>query len=110
MKEKISLHKAAAILKNYPLEPNFVESLGKIHKIYTNNGVYALKKLNPHQGIDFIRYVQTLYQKGYNRIVPIYPTQDGRYAVLHEGELYYLMPWLSSEEKKENSSLFRELA
>lgn len=110
MKENISLQKAAAILRNYQLEARFVESMGKIHKVSTNNGVFALKKLNPHQGIDFIKYVQNLYQKGYNRIVPIYPTMDGRYAVLYDNELYYLMPWLSNEEKREKPSLFRELA
>lgn len=102
------------ILKDYGIEPYFVEQMGNIYKIYSNNGVFALKKINPHHGIDFIRYVQSLYQKGYNRIVPIYPTVDGRYAVLYENELYYLMPWLSNEEKgdpiERNHRLFRELA
>ena len=65
-------------------------------------------------GTDFIRHVQFLYHKGYNRIVPIYPTLDGRYAVLYENTLYYLMPWLANEEKEDhhekNKQLFRELA
>ena len=100
----------AAILKNYGLQPTFVETLGKIDKVYTNQGVYALKKINPHQGIDFIQYVQNLYQHGYNRIVPIYPTLDGRYGVLSEHELYYLMPWLPNKEKGDHSKLLRELA
>lgn len=110
MSETIDKNKAVMILKHYQLDVHFVESMGKIHKVYTNNGVFALKKLTPSQGIDFIRYVQDLYQKGYNRIVPIYPTQDGRYGVLFENELYYLMPWLANKEMKENSRLFRELA
>ncbi|WP_428909291.1 spore coat protein YsxE [Niallia sp. Krafla_26] len=100
----------AAILKNYGLQPTFVEQQGKVDKVYTNQGIYALKKIHPHQGLDFIRYVQNLYQHGYNRIVPIYPTLDGRYGVLHEQDLYYLMPWLPNQEKGDYAKIFRELA
>lgn len=115
MRENLSLKKLAPILKNnYGIDPYFVESSGNIHKIYSNKGGFILKKIDPHQGIDFIKYVQTLYQKGFNRIVPIYPTVDGRYAVLDNQELYYLMPWLPNEEKEERTErqkqLFRELA
>lgn len=110
MRDENKLRTVATLLKSYGLKPTFIESFGKIEKVYTNQGVYALKKINPHQGIDFIRYVQNLYQYGYNRIVPIYPTIDGRYGVLYEDELYYLMPWLANEEKGDYAKLFRELA
>jgi spore coat protein YsxE len=110
MRDVNRLKTVATLLKSYGLKPTFIESFGKIEKVYTNQGVYALKKINPHQGIDFIRYVQNLYQYGYNRIVPIYPTIDGRYGVLFEDELYYLMPWLANEEKGDYAKLFRELA
>lgn len=111
---KNRLVKVSPILDQYALEPHFVEEIGRIQKIYTNKGVFALKRINPKQGGDFIRYVQDLYQKGYNRIVPIFPTVDGRYAVLHENELFYLMPWLANEEKENrferHQQMFRELA
>ena len=94
LKEKIT-----PIVKHYHVEPYFVESMGNILKVYCNKGVFALKKVDPHQGIDFIRNIQTLYQKGYNRIVPIYPTFDGRYAVLYDQNLYYLMPWLANKKE-----------
>ncbi len=114
MVEILSLQRIASILKNYQIKPQFVEQLGNVQKIYSSKGVYILKKIDPHHGIDFIKYVQTLYQKGYNRIVPIYPTIDGRYAVLDNQELYYLMPFLPDEDKGERSErqqqLFRELA
>nr|WP_295971465.1 spore coat protein YsxE [uncultured Bacillus sp.] len=114
MREMLSLQRINSILRSYQIEPRFVEQMGKVQKIYSNKGVYVLKKIDPHHGIDFIKYVQTLYQKGYNRIVPIYPTVDGRYAVLDNQELYYLMPWLPDEEKEGRSErqqqLFRELA
>ncbi|MBU8879581.1 spore coat protein YsxE [Bacillus sp. FJAT-29790] len=114
MNEKNRLLKVAPILKQYSLEPHFVEEMGRVQKIYTNKGVYALKRISPHHGGDFIRHVQTLFQKGYNRIVPIFPTVDGRYAILHENALYYLMPWLANEERENrferHQQLFRELA
>ena len=102
------------ILKNYLVEPYFVEDFGSVLKVYSNKGNFALKKIDPKTGTDFIRHVHLLYQKGYNRIVPIYPTMDGRYAVLHNEYLYYLMPWMSNEQKEDrqqkNHQLFRELA
>lgn len=114
MSSKDIFEALSPVLVNYGLQPYYIEEFGKIHKIYSNNGVFALKSVSPTLGIDFIRHVQFLYQKGYNRIVPIYPTMDGRYAVLYQNTLYYLMPWLSNEEKEDhiekNKQLFRELA
>ncbi|RYI31629.1 spore coat protein YsxE [Bacillus infantis] len=102
------------ILKHYAVQPHFVEEYGRTRKIYSDKGVFALKKLKARHGTDFIRQVQSLYQRGYNRIVPIYPAADGRYAVLHDSELYYLMPWLANEEKENrferHQQMFRELA
>ncbi|MBP3038245.1 spore coat protein YsxE [Bacillaceae bacterium Marseille-Q3522] len=114
MREADQLSTVKPILTYYGIEPHFVERFGKVHKIYGNNGTFALKKIEPQHGTDFIRHVQTLYQKGYHRIVPIYPTTDGRYAVLHERSLYYLMPWLPNEERENRAErhrlLLRELA
>jgi spore coat protein YsxE len=104
----------APILNNYHIEPYFVEDFGPVQKIYSNKGTFALKKIVPSIGTDFIHHVHTLYQKGYNRIVPIYPTMDGRYGVLYEQDLYYLMPWMPNDLKEnleqKNLQLFRELA
>lgn len=102
------------ILNHYQIEPFFVEDFGRVQKVYSRKGNFALKKIDPQNGTDFIRHVHFLYQKGYNRIVPIYPTVDGRYAVLHEKDLYYIMPWLPNEVTETRSErhrqLFRELA
>ncbi|WP_075982471.1 spore coat protein YsxE [Bacillus massilinigeriensis] len=114
MGEHIQLEKTISILKPYGIKPYFVEDFGRIQRVYSDKGTFALKKLSPNMGTDFIRHIQFLYQKGYNRVVPIYPTNDGRYAVLFQNELYYLMPWLPNEEKEERKEkhlqLFRELA
>ncbi|WP_157077306.1 spore coat protein YsxE [Robertmurraya korlensis] len=108
------LQQMEPILKYYEVKPHFIERFGKIYRVYSDKGVFALKKISPKHGTDFIRHIQYLYQKGYNRIVPVYPTVDGRYAVLHNQALYYLMPWLPNEEKENrnerNQQLFRELA
>lgn len=108
------LQEVAPILKRYGLSPHFVESFGKVKRVYADKGVFALKKLSPKHGTDFIRHIQFLYQKGYNRIVPIFPTLDGRYAIIHQDSLYYLMPWLSNEVKEDrderHQQMFRELA
>jgi len=108
------LETLSPILENYQIKPYFVEDFGSVQKIYSNKGTFALKKIAPTIGTDFIRHVHLLYQKGYNRIVPIYPTMDGRYAVLHDKDLYYLMPWMPNEVKEDrqhrNQQLFRELA
>ncbi|MED3623662.1 spore coat protein YsxE [Bacillus thermocopriae] len=108
------LEALSPILKHYHVEPHFVEDFGTVKKIYSSKGIFALKKVLPSVGTDFIRHVHDLYQKGFNRIVPIYPTMDGRYAVLHDQFLYYLMPWIANEQKEnreqQNQQLFRELA
>jgi spore coat protein YsxE len=102
------------IVKQYGLKVNHFEQYGRTFKIFSSNGTYALKKIQPQSGVDFVRNVQLLYQKGYNRIVPIFPTMDGRYAILQQNYLYYLMPWLSNAEKEDRNEkhqkMFRELA
>ncbi|MBO0960697.1 spore coat protein YsxE [Neobacillus sp. MM2021_6] len=114
MSDSNRLESVSPILKNYLVEPYFVEDYGIVQKIYSNKGTFALKKISPNTGTDFIRHVHLLYQKGFNRIVPIYPTMDGRYAVLHENNLYYLMPWMPNDQKEDrehkSQQLFRELA
>lgn len=114
MSEKNLLKKYTPILKPYAVEPHFIEEFTRMTKIYCSKGTFALKSIDPHKGSDFTKHVRTLYQKGYNRIVPIFPTTDGRYAVLYEQRLYYLMPWLPNDERenyfKKHQQMFRELA
>lgn len=113
MKES-SYDEMTAVLNQYGIRVKYAESYGRTWKVYSDNGIYALKKILPQSGVDFVRNVQTLYQRGYNRIVPIYPTMDGRYAILQQNYLFYLMPWLSNEDKEDRNEkhqkMFRELA
>jgi spore coat protein YsxE len=102
------------ILKQYGITADYIESHGKTYKVYSNKGTFALKKIPVHHGVDFIKHVQYLYQKGFHRIVPIYPTLDGRYGIAHDQHLFYLMPWLLNDEKEDRKErpqlMFRELA
>ncbi|HEY4554572.1 MAG TPA: spore coat protein YsxE [Bacillaceae bacterium] len=104
--------KQAAML--YGLRVKFTERYGKVYRISTDKGDYALKRTDVRKGVDFLYYMQTLFQQGYNRIVPVYPSLDGKYAVLLHNSLYYLMPWLHNRETEDrtgkHSELFRELA
>ncbi|CAH0346338.1 spore coat protein YsxE [Bacillus sp. CECT 9360] len=113
-KNENQINETEAILRHYALKVKYVENFGKVKKVYSDNGVFALKEISPHAGIDFIKSIQHLYQRGFNRIVPIYPAMDGRYAILEKGRLYYLMPWLLNQETDERDQrhmqLFRELA
>lgn len=113
MKEN-QIKEAEEILRHYSLHVRYIEDFGKVKKIYSDKGIFALKAISPQTGIDFFRNIQYLYQRGYHRIAPIYPATDGRYAVLQNGRLYYLMPWLLNEETGERDErymqLFRELA
>ncbi|KWW15914.1 MULTISPECIES: spore coat protein YsxE [Peribacillus] len=103
-----------AVLREYALYVQYIEDFGRVKKVYSDRGTFALKSILPHNGIDFIKNVQKLYHRGYNRIVPIYQTMDQRYAVLHNGRLYYLMPWLNNEgdgeRDEKHKQMFRELA
>ncbi|GAA0333842.1 spore coat protein YsxE [Bacillus carboniphilus] len=102
------------VLSQYGIKPHYVEQNGSAFKVYSDKGTFALKEADPYKGMDFVRNVHYLYQRGYNRIVPIYPTPDGRYAVLYSQRLFYLMPWISNEKNEDRTSqhkkLFRELA
>ncbi|KUP05933.1 spore coat protein [Bacillus coahuilensis m2-6] len=106
--------KLKEIAQYYQLELHLAERYGKCFKLYTNKGNYALKELPAERGVDFVHQIQHLFQSGYNRIVPVYPTSDGRYAVLYDSSLYYLMPWLLNDEKEDydgkHVKLFREVA
>ncbi|MBD3107815.1 spore coat protein YsxE [Bacillus sp. AGMB 02131] len=107
----VNLHE---ISQQYTLRIHYSESFGRIHKIYTDKGTFAIKSIPAEQSMSFIRHVQRLYQGGYNRVVPIYLTSDGRYGVLQGNRLYYLMPWLTNDETGEryekHKQMFRELA
>ncbi|OCS84129.1 spore coat protein YsxE [Bacillus badius] len=90
----------STIWKSYGLTPVHIETIGHVQKGLTDKGTFALKRIPSAQGMDFLFHIQKLYQAGYHRFVPVYPTLDGRYGVLDGSYIYYLMPWIESGGQK----------
>jgi hypothetical protein len=55
------------LLKEYDLDVDFIEDYGKVKKVYTKTGVFALKEMANHQerNQNFIQKLQNVYQKGW---------------------------------------------
>ncbi|MCC3356539.1 spore coat protein YsxE [Bacillus sp. REN16] len=89
--------KIGPILNKYNLQPTSFEQIGKVTKVMTNKGIYALKSISNKINPSFPTFLQQLFQQGYTRAVPIYPTIEGKYLVYDNQKFYYLMPWLHSD-------------
>ncbi len=104
------------LLKQYQLEVDFIEDYGKVKKVYTKSGVYALKEVEEVEirSNDFIRKLQDLQHKGWMGFVPIYQSRQGSPVITHQNKGYYLMPWLPNTPSDERDiryhKLFQELA
>ncbi|WP_449537148.1 spore coat protein YsxE [Ferdinandcohnia sp. Marseille-Q9671] len=101
-------------MKKYNLLPSAIEDFGKVTKVVTNKGTFALKSISDKINPTFSTILQQLFQQGFTRAVPIYPTIEGRYLVYHDHKYHYLMPWLKNKppEQRENHqhAFFNEVA
>ncbi|MFT4416499.1 spore coat protein YsxE [Fredinandcohnia humi] len=101
------------ILRYYNVKPSHIEDYGSIKKVVTEKGIFALKTISKAVNQQFPTLVQHLFQQGYTRAVPIYPTVDGRYLVFYDQSYHYLMPWLtnnSNQRSDRHQELCKELA
>lgn len=103
------------LLKRYKIKPDYMEDFGKVKKVYSNKGTFALKQVQftDEQRHHFIYTVQSLHEKGYRHVVPIFPTTDGSYICRHFQYDYYVMPWLESNRfnmREPQEDLMREAA
>ncbi|WP_456278095.1 spore coat protein YsxE [Bacillus sp. AK128] len=102
------------LLNEYGVEADYVEDLGSIKKIYSQQGTLALKKtkLLPNELKQFERTLKFLHYKGYGMAAPVYTTKAGSYFVFdrqHQAA-YYVMPWLSpNAEEERNDHPFKML-
>lgn len=89
-----------SILFYYDLYPTEIEDLGKIKKVTTNRGVFALKEstVPPHQADEFVQSIRKLTKLGYKQMVPVLPTKYGEYTVTTGTHTYYVMPWIEEIE------------
>ncbi|WP_332629253.1 spore coat protein YsxE [Halalkalibacter flavus] len=101
-----------SVLFYYDLYPQSVEDFGKIKKVTTNHGVYALKEttMGKQQADGFIHALRKLTKLGYKKAIPILPTKYGEYTISTGTHTYYLMPWMETNEYTAKESQEQKLA
>lgn len=103
-----------SFLWNYKLVLKTYETFGKIKKVHTDNGIFCIKSIPSSTNEQFIKQMQDIYQKGFNRIIPVFMTKDQKYGEVVNGDFWYLMPWVPNEMNTDlgerNRQMFRELA
>ena len=84
-----------AVLFQYDLYPEKIETHGKVKKVLTANGVYALKetKMSQEEAHWFVHVIRRMERIGFHYTVPVLPTKYGDYVVRYDDQTFYLMPW-----------------
>ncbi len=87
------------ILASYRLTPVEVAGRGRVKKVKTDRGTFALKKtrLRSEDVGRFTQLLQTMYKKGYRRFLAPAPTIAGQPVVEYNGFFYTLTPWIDTE-------------
>jgi len=113
MKDDVSFLRKL-LLHSYHLHVYDFKRQGKVLKIYTDQGNFALKETPRNIGLEFTKWPRELYFLGYPKVVPIIQTADGRSGIFDSDHFYYLMPWISRNRRYKQEEielkLFRELA
>ncbi|ASB88058.1 spore coat protein YsxE [Bacillus sonorensis] len=103
------------VLKEYGLAAQYIEPVSrKVWKVYTDHGVFAMKKLEASRNTRFTDQMILLEEKGYRNFVPVYRNRAGEFLTGAGADFCYLMPWLALEKEEERDQkheyLFREIA
>ncbi len=93
------------VLFHYDLFPEKLEQHGKVKKVITKRGTFALKEaeMTEDERSWFTHVIQRLSEIGFHQVVPLYPTKFGDYTVQLGSRTYYLMPWFASDERNEKA-------
>ncbi|UTR15482.1 spore coat protein YsxE [Salipaludibacillus sp. LMS25] len=83
------------VLFHYDLQPTHISSQGKVHKVTTHYGTFALKRttMSQEQAEWFVHVMRRLERIDFPFFVPVLPTKYGDYTVFDGQFIYYLMPW-----------------
>lgn len=86
------------VKRDYRLDANRVDRRGKVFKVDTNKGVFALKLVeeSSRYRYEFTDFYNQLYHKGYHHLVTIIPTSRNEWFATGNDAYYYLMPWIDS--------------
>ncbi|WP_216647487.1 spore coat protein YsxE [Bacillus sp. THAF10] len=102
------------LIYHYGMIPEFIEQHGRVWRVATKNGAFALKQIKKEHAYPLFRNIHSLFQRGLKTVVPIYQTRQGHYFVETVTDAYYLMPWVEDQEEREvdfkDSLMFKELA
>lgn len=104
------------VLEAYKIVPRYVEPYGKVLKIYTPFGNYALKKYETgsRNPIEMIETVASLFQRGFQNVAPIFRGVQGEYLVEDGQEFYYMMPWYEEgqalSQRHRYEQMFKQLS
>lgn len=90
-----------AVLFQYDIYPEKIENVGKVTRIFTANGQYALKEttMNDEEAHWFVHVMRRLEKIGFHYAVPVLPTKYGDYIVRNGGQTFYLMPWYEDHQQ-----------
>ncbi|WP_078555381.1 spore coat protein YsxE [Bacillus alkalicellulosilyticus] len=93
------LYHYQAILYHYDLNPTKIEAFGRIKKVYTDRGIFALKesRMNKEQADNFAYHIRKLARLNYRYTVPVIPSKYGELVLVTDASSYYLMPWMEKE-------------
>lgn len=103
------------ILFQYDLYPEKIEQFGKVKKIVSPKGTFALKEtsMSLEQANWFSHVMRRLDKINYKQVVPLIPTKYGDITITHKSKTYYLLPWFWEEahipEEKKEKLLFQQL-
>ncbi|MBB5174411.1 spore coat protein YsxE [Texcoconibacillus texcoconensis] len=103
MKDQQLSDPTGAVLFQYDLYPEAVEKFGKVRKITTKRGVFALKQteMNSETQSWFLHVMQRLQRVHFPSFVPLIPTKYGDPFIVYQENVYYLMPWVDAVERKQ---------
>lgn len=96
----MTLKELQDVLEQYRLKPHYLEEDGQLYKLYTWDGVYALKKLGNDNGraMNLYRTVMELERNQVHHAVPIIPTRDKGMFSTDGSYYYYLTPWIETKD------------
>ena len=104
----VTTQSVGPVLFQYDLYPEKILQVGKVKKIITQQGEFALKVSNMsiEQANWFTHVIRRLERINYKQFVPVLPTKYGDFTVPFQGKTYYLQPWFHEttqipEERKE---------
>ncbi|WP_051556273.1 spore coat protein YsxE [Alkalihalobacterium bogoriense] len=98
--------KLAPILFHYDLYPQQIERKGRVFKIYSQQGTYALKEsvMLWEEAQTFSHHIRRLARLQYQSVIPIIPTKYGELTLSTEQHTYYVMPWIENEPYEDRES------